>query len=360
MRIVLRVLTGLVALVVVLAVLGFGYRAWRQHENAQALAIHTPNGIEESGFVKIGGIEQFVQIRGENKDNPVLLVMHGGPGGSIMALSSLFRLWEKDFTVVMWDQRGSGKTYGRNDPPTEKEFTVDRVASDGIELTEYLRHRLHKDKIIALGHSWGTMIGVVMMHKRPDLYSAYVGTGQVSSIAEKEPVILADTLARVRAAHDEEGIKALEAIGRFPYKSDHDLLVERDWSEKYDIPAERDLRDHMTPVVLFAPDYSPLDIWDMLQAGAVAGAANYKEHLHYDASKYGLTFQMPVFVFNGESDTITPTSLARSWFDRVQAPHKEFVVLKDGGHSAILTEPDVFLHELVTRVRPLVMKQAEK
>jgi pimeloyl-ACP methyl ester carboxylesterase len=359
MRVVGRVLIVAVALVVVAAVLGFGYRAWRQHENAQALAITAPNGIEEASFVKIGGLEQWIQIRGENRDNPVLLFIHGGPGGSVAAVSSVLRNWEEHFTVVMWDQRGAGKTFSRNGAPSEQEMTIDRVADDGIEVAEYLRQRLHQQKIIALGHSWGTMVGVVMMHKRPDLFSAYVGTGQVVSIAEKEPILYAATMKKVRDAHDEEGVKELTAIGAPPYRSAHDLEVERKWSERYDIPAERDLFSNLTPVALYAPGYSLLDLYDMTQSIETTGAANFREHWHYDARKYGLTFAMPAFIFNGEFDAITPADLAKAYFDKIQAPAKQFVLLKNAGHSAVLTEPDVFLHELETRVRPIVESETK-
>ncbi len=353
MRLVWRVLGCIVAVVVVLGALGLGYRAWRQHENAQSLAIRTPNGIEEAGFVRIGGVDQWVQIRGEDRNNPVILFLHGGPGGSVTPLSAIFHNWEKHFTVVLWDQRGAGKTYGRNGGPGEGEMTIDRVADDGIEVAEYLRRHLHKDKVIALGHSWGTMIGVVMMQKRPDLFAAYVGTGQVAAIAEKEKYLYAATLKTLQEHHDAEGVEALKRIGAPPYPSYHELLIERDLSERYTLPAEKNIYDDMTPVVLFAPGWSLWDIYDFLQAHKHAAGANYKEHLTYDARSYGLNFKMPFFVFNGDQDVVTPTALAKPYFDEITAPQKTFVVLRNAGHSAVLTEPDVFLHELEARVRPL-------
>src|SRR5260221_5609476 len=171
-----KILRGALALAIVIVVAAAAallYRAWRQHENAQALAIHTPNGIEETMFVQLGGVEQWIQSRGDARNNPVLLFIHGGPGSSESPLSSLFRPWEKHFTVVMWDQRDAGKTFSRNG--AVREMSLPRVAQDGIELAEFLGRHLHKKRIVVLGHSWGTMVGVRMVHDRPDLFSAYVG-----------------------------------------------------------------------------------------------------------------------------------------------------------------------------------------
>jgi hypothetical protein len=114
MRKILKVLKYVFLSLVVLFVLLVGallaLRAHRQHETAQAIAIHTPNGIDEAMYVKIGGIDQWIQIRGQDRNNPVLLCLHGGPGGSWLALTTLFLPWEKEFTLVQWDQRGTGKT----------------------------------------------------------------------------------------------------------------------------------------------------------------------------------------------------------------------------------------------------------
>ncbi len=339
--------------VAVLAGAALGYRAWRQHENAAALAIRTPNGIQEAMFVPAGGIDQWIEIRGQDRRNPVILFLHGGPGASVTALSSLFRSWEKHFTVVMWDQRCAGKTFALGGADSCKGMSIASVAREGNQVAEFLRRHLHQDRIVVLGHSWGTMIGLRMIHDRPDLYLAYVGTGQVVSIAEKEPVIYRDALARVAAAHDEDGVKALQAIGPPPYKTFQDEEVERDWSERYDIPSERDLRGNMTPLVLFAPGWS---IWDTYQtferAQHYAEQATFDADKTYDARSLGGDFAVPVYVFNGERDTITPTALARPWYDGIRAPKKDFVVLKGGGHSAVLTQPDAFLDALVAHLQP--------
>ena len=337
---------------IALGAIGLGYRAWRQHDNAVALAIATPNGIDEARFVSIGGIEQWITIRGEDRANPIVLILAGGPGNSLVPLASVFRAWERQFTVVQWDQRGAGKTYGNNGA-REAPMTIERMRDDGIELTRLLLDELHRPKLILVGHSWGTVLGVTMVKAHPELYHAYVGTGQVVAKEEKEEILYADLLQTVEDAHDDDGIAKLEAIGAPPYKSQTDLLVEREVSERYDTPAERDLEATLRPVVLFAPSFSMADIYSMLQGSKFASNALYREMLGYDARALGLEFAVPFFVFNGDADRVTPAALAERYVESISAPQKAFVVLPGGGHSAILTMSDRFLDELVTRVRPL-------
>jgi pimeloyl-ACP methyl ester carboxylesterase len=353
MRLVFRVLGALIVLVLVVAIGALSYRAWRQHENAASLAITSPNGIVERNFVRINGIDQYITIRGEDRRNPVLLILAGGPGNTLVSLAQVFRLWEKYFTIVQWDQRGAGKTFEQNGEAGEGPMTIAQMTSDGISLTEYLRSHLHKAKIIVLGDSWGTTLGVHMVRARPELFSAYVGTGQVVGKEEKEAYLYAAILKKVRAAHDTASLAELERIGAPPYRSQQDLLVERDVSQRYDIDSEKTLRSAMTPVVLFAPDFTLFDIYTMARYDNFASNAMYKELIGFDVRNLGPDYAVPMFVFNGDKDAVTPIIFARAWFDTIRAPKKAFVILKGGGHSAMLTMPDVFLHELVTRVRPI-------
>jgi pimeloyl-ACP methyl ester carboxylesterase len=152
--------------------------------NARDYSIATPNGIDEARFVEIGGIQQWITIRGEDQNNPVLLFLHGGPGDATNPWGYAgFRLWLKHFTVVQWDQRGAGRTFGRNPDAPPQSITIARMTQDGIELADLLRQQLRKGKIILVGHSWGSILGVHMAKARPDLFSALVGTGQVVDLA---------------------------------------------------------------------------------------------------------------------------------------------------------------------------------
>jgi len=234
-------------------------------------------------------------------------------------------------------------------------MSIDGVTKEGIQLAEFLHKHLHHRKVIALGHSWGTIIGVKMIHDRPDLFSAYVGTGQVMSIAEKEPVIFARTMMRLQATHAVDAIAKLKTVHP-PYHSMKEIAVERNLSDEYDIPPERDLRYNLAPTAAFAPDWSLLDLYWFLKSGDYAEDATINEVNRFDARDLGPDFKVPFFIFNGAEDAITPTDHAKRYFDFVRAPHKEFVVFQGAGHSAVLTQPDAFLHELVTRVRPIAIQ----
>ncbi len=354
-RAILRGVMALIVLLVIVLLAALGYRAWRQHGTALALAITAPRGIDEARFVKIGGIDQFIQIRGEDRGNPVILILQGGPGISMLGLTPIFRSWERYFTVVQWDQRGTGKTYGRNGGRAEApSMTIARMTQDGLEVAAFLRSRLHKDKIIVLGHSWGTVLGLRMVRQQPAMFSAYVGTGQLVDKAQNEQRSYAQLLAKVRAAHDAAGVAELTQLGPPPYRSLAALYAQRKWLTAYDTPAERDLTATLAPMILLAPNYSLQDLYDFRASTAFAQTVTYDEINAYDARKLGLTFAVPFFVFEGSQDNQTPTVLAQDYAATVRAPVKRFVLLPGGGHSAMLTMPDAFLKALLAYVRPIV------
>src|SRR5919106_1953344 len=153
----------------------------------------------EQAFVQIGGIEQWISIRGQNRDNPVILVLHGGPGVSNAPFAPAFIPWEKDFTIVQWDQRGAGRTFGRNGAQGTGVLSIDRLTQDGIALTQHLRSRLQKDKIVLFALSFGSVIGLNMVQARPELFAAYVGSGQFINAADGDALGYRLTLEQARA-----------------------------------------------------------------------------------------------------------------------------------------------------------------
>jgi len=347
-----RIASSLVGLSVLVLFGALTVRVWLQHETAGRLAIRSADGIEEGLFVELGGIPQWITVRGEHRTNPMLLILAGGPGNSLVPLAPVFRDWERDFTVVQWDQRGSGRTYGTNEPDAAS-MTIDQMVADGLELSAYLRARLQPARLALVGHSWGSMLGLLMVKSKPELYCAFVGTGQVVAKAEKEQILYFDLLEKLRADHDDAAIAELESVGPPPYATEADLLVQRRLSERYDTPAERDLFETLRPVVLLAPDFTLLDIWSLLQGQRFAADALYRETLGFDANELGVEFAVPFFILNGDHDLVTPSELARAYFDNVVAPTKAFVTLPGGGHSAMLTMPDAFIEALDKHVRPL-------
>src|SRR5260370_25498261 len=188
--------------------------------SARDYAVTTPNGIDEASDVKIGGLEQWITIRGEDRKNPVLLLLHGGPGDATNPWGYAgFRTWLKYFTVVPWDQRGAGRTFGRNGAAAASTITIDRMAKDGVELAELLSKKLQKDKIVLVGHSWGSILGVFMVKARPELFYAFVGTGQAADPLRNYAVAYAALIERASREGNSRALQELNEAGARLYKA---------------------------------------------------------------------------------------------------------------------------------------------
>jgi pimeloyl-ACP methyl ester carboxylesterase len=163
-------------------------------------------------FVTIGGIQQWISIAGDNPANPVLLMVHGGPGIPQWPDAGHFKPWEKYFTVVLWDQRGAGHTFGKYGAATP-DVSLQRIAGDGVELARYLCRTLGKKKIVVLGHSWGTLVAVHMVQQAPGLFAAYVGTGQMADFHANGLIQYRAILAKARRNHAAAELQALQGLG---------------------------------------------------------------------------------------------------------------------------------------------------
>ncbi|QOZ27012.1 alpha/beta fold hydrolase [Bradyrhizobium sp. CCBAU 51753] len=349
---------GIAAVLIAAAAAGLGYRAWRQQVAAEILAIRSPNGVQEGRYVVLGGIQQWIQIRGEDRGNPVLLFVHGGPGSSTLPISSGWRPWEKYFTVVQWDQRGAGRTYGMTGDTVAPTMTLERMTQDGVELADYLRRHLRKDRIILVGHSWGSFLGVHIVKQRPDLFYAYVGTGQVVGRATFEKAF-ENTIARLQAlaqsANNREALAELAPIAANPVANPDNRLVADRWSKALALPPDA-FRPAGPVPPLFMPDFSLLD-WYNRRSGTAFSAKYLRGRVspmfQRDLVALGLEFRVPVILIEGDADDITPSGPAEQYLKQITAPHKEFVPVRGAGHFIPFDRPDQFLDELVARVRPL-------
>ena len=320
--------------------------------NEQYYRITTPRGIDEARYVSIGGIEQYITIRGEDRDNPVILFLHGGPGDATNPWGYLaFRSWLRYFTVVQWDQRGAGRTLGKSGPQIASTLTIDRMTQDGVELTEHLRKTLQKDKIILVGHSWGSVLGTFMAKARPDLFYAFVGTGQVADQPRNYAVAYQDLLKKAQSMGDRVALDELRAIGPPPYANSRGWGVQRKWANFFE---HADLFiSGMFGAAMSAPGYSTADLNDWFAGQDLSGQQLIPQEVNLDMKALGGQFALPVFVIQGAEDFTTPTGLAREFVASLRAPRKTFVTIPGGGHFAVFMKTDEFLKELLDRVRPL-------
>lgn len=322
--------------------------------NAAQFAI-PPSGIDEAAYVPIGGIDQWITIRGWDRSNPVLLFLHGGPGDVTTPWTySLFASWEKKFTTVQWDERGAGRTLAKNGPGIAPTLTLDRMTQDGIELAEYLRRHLGKPKIILVGHSFGSILGVMMVHARPDLFYAYVGTGQVGDERRNYEFAYQALLKKARATQNQQAIDDLTRIGAPPYASGDGYRVQWRWANEFE-GADRFLAGTIG-WLLVAPGHSVHDFLDTEEGEVFSAERLVGQTKARGPQELGCSFAVPVFLFQGAEDFTTPTALAREYFRCMKAPKKTFVAIKGGGHFAVFMKSDEFLAELVKRVRPLAMQ----
>jgi len=340
-------------LVILAACLGPPVVAQPLEARAQ-LALVFPS-IDERTFVTIGGIDQWISIRGQNRDNPVILVLHGGPGVSNAPFAPAFIPWEKDFTIVEWDQRGAGRTFGRNGARGTGVLSIDRLTQDGIELTQLLRSRLQKDKIVLFALSFGSVIGLKMVQARPELFAAYVASGQFINAADGDALGYRLTLEQARAVQNPEAIKSLEAMGPPPWpdvktRSAAKGLATR--MTKDDDPASQ---MNVLAMLKALPDYSDADLKNLPAGMAFSTEPLIRDAMSFDARSFGPRFPIPLFIFQGADDLNTPTALVQRWFADVEAPAKAIMIVEHASHGAFYTHSEQLGRFLAERVRPLAV-----
>jgi len=355
MQIALAVVAAALGVLVVVALGAAGYRAWRQLRVAARLEIRTPNGIDESGLQRIGGIEQWVSIRGRDLANPVIVIAHGGPGSGLSPLIAETTLgWERHFTVVHWDQRGAGRTFSRA-KAGQGEMTLARIAEDGLEVTAYALERTGHAKAILLGGSWGTVVAVAMARRRPDLFHVLVGAGQVVDGARNEAVGYEALLARVRAAGDARSEAQLVKLGPPPWTIKQTMVERRILIGRHPPPNERGMNGRVLMGLATAPGFSLRQMIDWFGGADFSLTALVATiGVYHDGPPYA-PFAVPFVIIQGADDIQTPTSLAAEYLDAVDAPAKRFISLPGGGHMAMVAMPETFLQALLREVRPFAM-----
>jgi pimeloyl-ACP methyl ester carboxylesterase len=326
---------------------------------ADARKIVTPNGVERLDKVRIGGIEQWVSIRGADKRNPVLLLIHGGPGYVSMPMSWWFtRGWEEYFTVVQWDQRGAGKTYLLNDPATiGPTMTLERMVADAEEMTTWIRKELGKKKIFVIGHSWGSYLGLELAKLHPESLYAYIGVGQVTDGPESERRGWAFATDAARQAGNSEAVRQLESIAPYfapghpaPLKN---IYTQRRWVDFYGgVMAHRRSNSSESDVALLSPDYTDDDIRHIWDGNDFSESYLLAKLLSLDLTEIK-ELRCPLIIFAGSYDFDVNAQVAAEWFRKVKAPSKHFVWFENSAHLPMTEEPGKFLMSLVRYARPL-------
>jgi proline iminopeptidase len=297
------------------------------------VSIAVTQRIEEARYLQIGGIEQWVTIRGDDVRKPLLLLLHGGPGDVQSPFVSVYAPYERDFVFVQWDQRGAGRTFARNGAAG---VTLEKQIADGIDLSEQLRKRFPKQKLILFGYSWGSVVATGMVQQRPDLFDAYIGTGQVAAWADTVQFQFDFLKQRYKEKRDAVALASLEAIGKPDPKN-----VEQYFG--FSRPIRQNMNSSDTAWfaamlrVLKANGESETTIKAIGEGMNASGAALIGSTVTTDLPATATNFKIPYYVIQGRDDLFAPTSLAKAYFNKVSAPKKQFVTIEDAGHFALAT-----------------------
>lgn len=295
--------------------------------------------IAEIQKMEIGGIKQFVIIRGKSIKNPVLLMLHGGPGSPQAHMNLKFnKKLEDHFIVVNWDQRGAGGSYSKDIPA--QSINIDQMIEDTRELTQYLINRFQKDKIIILGHSWGSYLGMRTIYKYPELYRAYIGIGQVADQRKSEEISYQFVLNKAKETNNTKAIKELEAIG-YPenglYKdAQKGMMTERNWVMHYGGAAwmknKKDFFPMFIKPLLLFKEYTVTDKMNYLRGLNFSQECLWDHLMNQQLVNIVRKVDVPVYILQGRHDYQTCFDVAKNYFDILEAPRKEFIEFSNSAH----------------------------
>lgn len=348
---------ALVVLVVLVVVAALSYRAMRQHRIANEVKITSPNGIDEAKFIEVNGAEEWITIRGDNKDNPVILFLHGGPSEANSPFVEFYTPFEKDFVFVQWDQPGAGKTYIRAGSHQPK-LTIESMAADGIAVAEYVKNELRKPTIILIGQDWGGMLGLRMIEQRPDLFAAFAGTGQIVGMLGTQDVLYQYALSHATASRDQKMLDALKQLGPPPYDTlERYGQFQECCRNPFWPPDDVAGINRMRGLLVVSPSLSIAEV-----SGWIKGLRTGERELDTmlmtmeDLRKAHTAFSVPVFFIQGGDDNVTPTSLVADYISKIQAPAKKLDIVPGAGHFVMWTHAAEFLNFLREDVRSASIK----
>lgn len=309
--------------------------------------------VAELTRVEVGDRDLAMMIRGDSVDKPVLLFLAGGPGGTEMgAMRRHGQALERDFVVATFDQRGAGKSYDNLDPTST--LTLDGAVSDTIEVTNYLRERFGQDKIYVVGQSWGTILGVLAVQQHPELYRAYIGTGQIVDPSETDRIFYDDTLAWARRTNKTGLVDKMTASGPPPYTDMLDyepVLTNGNEVYPYDHSRNSEGAGGFGENI-FDEEYSLMEQLHNFAAFLDVFTVLYPQLQNIDFRTDAAQLEVPVYLVQGRYEAPGRVQPAEEWFQMLDAPEKQLIVLETSGHRPLFEQPEAFHQEMTETVLP--------
>lgn len=303
------------------------------------------NSLEK---VMIGGINQYVLERGDDDSLPLILFLHGGPGTAQIGFMPKYQSdLESHFIIVNWDQRGSGLSYSENIP--KDTMSVKRFELDAVEVTNYLRKKYNKDKIFLIGHSWGSILGMKLIHQYPKLYKGYIGIGQVADMNEGEVLVYDFVKATAEAQKNEEALDELKTIEKPPYEKPlNSIGVIRKWVNEFDgVMKKGEFGSVVSEGMNNSDYYKEEDIKKWSQGASFSVVNLLDEMLTVNLFKEIKKVNVPVTFFAGRYDYTTPSLSAYKFYEMLEAPEKEFIWFEKSAHLPMIEEVDKFCDQVI-------------
>ncbi|HEY2395076.1 MAG TPA: alpha/beta hydrolase [Rudaea sp.] len=327
MRRILKWLTAILAVFILAAIVAWLRPAWTPEITT------SPNAIASLEQVELNGSRQWILIRGRDRSKPLLLFLHGGPGMPAMYLAhASTRALETDFVVVHWDRRDAGKSF---DPQmSAADEKVSQQLADAEALVIQLRRRFGSRPMLLLGHSWGTYLGTLMAQRHPEWFAAYVGMGQVTDTARERQVADKFIVEHAQRSGLTEAIKQMQAQPN---------AYREQWL--FAFGAELHRATSFVPLLmtgLAAPEYTLRDAMNVARGPQYAS-----RHMQYDVIAGSLaeavkSLDLPVFLFAGRYDYVTPSELGVAYVESLHAPCKRVVWFENSAHFPFYEEPEQF------------------
>lgn len=322
--------------------------------------IATDRGIQENTYITIEGIEQYLQIRGEDRNNPVILWIHGGPGFPLTYLTYYYQTaLEKDYTVVCWEQRGCGRTFYRN--KDNSNLTIEQLLADTDGVIDYLRERFGQEKIIIIGQSWGTVLGMEYINIHPEKVFAYIGVGQVINFFRGKVYAAECAMEKAAVNGSNEDAELLENcieqlsgtknIENLDIKSLEKMIIT---SLKYLRCSGEMSGMKQIFTAITSPEMSWNDVkWFLFASNSqniISSQSNLVDYMYFQFDVMDLSerYDIPICFIQGDNDWITPTNLVDNYYSGVTAQKKEMIIINNAGHTPFLDAPEQFCEAVKT------------